>query len=69
MFAADQQRLIPTWQPWPGEKVTLTFTQPKAVSGETITVQNVRHEVALGDRQRTAVSSSTLSAAWEATFP
>ncbi|MGE4101579.1 MAG: hypothetical protein AB7E74_06415 [Pirellulales bacterium] len=53
VFDAEQPLLIPTWQPWPGEEVTLAFKQPLAVAGETVTVQNVYHETSLGDRQRT----------------
>ena len=52
VFDSQQQLLIPTWQPWPGEEVTLSFKQPQAVSGDTITVQSVQHEISLGDRQR-----------------
>ena len=52
VFESQQQLLIPTWQPWPAEEVTLAFKQPQAVSGDTVTVQNVTHEVSLGDRQR-----------------
>lgn len=53
VFDSNQQQLIPTWQPWPGEEVTLSFKQPQAVSGDTVTVQSVEHEISLGDRQRT----------------
>lgn len=52
VFDSQQQLLIPTWQPWPGEEVTLSFKQPQAVSGDTVTVQSVQHEISLGDRQR-----------------
>ncbi|MBX7165878.1 MAG: hypothetical protein K1X74_05965 [Pirellulales bacterium] len=52
VFDSNQQQLIPTWQPWPGEEVTLSFKQPQAVSGATVTVQSVQHEISLGDRQR-----------------
>lgn len=52
VFDSQQQLLIPTWRPWPGEEVTLSFKQPQAVSGDTVTVQRVEHDVSLGDRQR-----------------
>jgi hypothetical protein len=52
MFESDEQNLIPAWHPWPGEDVTLTFSQPEAVGGDTITLQRVRHELSLGSRQR-----------------
>ena len=32
----------------------MTFSKPAAVSGDTITVRHVQHEVSLGSRQRTA---------------
>jgi hypothetical protein len=32
--------------------VTLSFSKPEAVSGDTITVRRVNHEIALGSRQR-----------------
>ena len=54
IFEPQQQHLIPVWHPWPGEGVTLAFSQPAAVSGETVTVQRVQHETSLGSRQRTS---------------
>jgi len=53
IYEPQQQTLIPTWQPWPGEEVTLAFTKPQAVSGDTVTVQRVNHTVEVGERQRT----------------
>lgn len=53
VYEANQQHLIPVWHPWPGESATLSFSRPEAISGDTITVQKVNHEVSLGDRQRT----------------
>jgi hypothetical protein len=54
VFEPDEQNLIPAWHPWPGEEVTLSFSKPDAVSGDTVTARHVRHEVSLGSRQRTA---------------
>jgi hypothetical protein len=53
VFETNEQNLVPVWHPWPGESVALNFRQPQAVSGDTITVQRVRQEIALGNRQRT----------------
>lgn len=53
VFEAEQQDLVPVWYPWPGETATLVFSRPEAVSGDTVTVQRVRHETTLGSRQRT----------------
>jgi hypothetical protein len=52
IFESQEENLIPVWRPWPGENVTLQFSRPEAVSGDTITVQRVKHEVTLGSRQR-----------------
>jgi hypothetical protein len=54
IYEGRQQSLIPVWSPWPGEEVTLSFSKPQAVTGDTVTVQQVRHETVLGDRGRTA---------------
>ena len=52
IFAADEESLTPVWHPWPGEDVTLTFSKPQAVSGDTVTIQHALHEMSLGRRQR-----------------
>ena len=53
VYESSQESLVPVWHPWPGESVTLSFSRPEAISGDTITVRQVKHEVTLGDRQRT----------------
>ncbi len=58
VFETSEQNLIPVWHPWPGESMKLSFSKPEAVSGDTLTVRRVTHEVSLGSRQRT--SSLTL---------
>jgi len=52
VFEANEQNLVPVWHPWPGESVTLSFSKPEAVSGDTVTVRRVKHVIALGSRQR-----------------
>ncbi len=54
VFETSEENLVPVWHPWPGESVTLSFSKPEAVSGETITVRRVNHEISLGSRQRTS---------------
>ncbi len=46
--------LIPLWQPWPGETVTLTLSRPEAIPGATVTVSRGTHTITLGQRQRTS---------------
>jgi len=52
VFETDAPNLIPVWHPWPGEKVDLAISRPEAISGATVTVHNIRHNVTLGSRQR-----------------
>lgn len=54
VFEAAEQNLVPVWHPWLGESVTLAFSKPEAVSGDTLTVRRVNHEISLGSRQRTS---------------
>ncbi|MCA9148408.1 MAG: hypothetical protein KDA92_03870 [Planctomycetales bacterium] len=51
-FEDTESQLVPVWQPWPGESVELAFSQPTAVSGDTVTVQLVRQMTELGHRHR-----------------
>jgi hypothetical protein len=53
VFEPQQRDLIPVWRPWPGEEITLSFSKPEAVPGDTATVQRVQHETSLGRRERT----------------
>jgi hypothetical protein len=55
VFEPKEKNLIPVWHAWPGEHVTLSFSKPEAVAGETMTTRRVRHETSLGSRQRTAL--------------
>lgn len=55
VFESTEENLVPVWHPWPREEVTLTFSEPAAVVGDTMTVKRVNHETQLGSRQRTMV--------------
>ncbi|TVR01056.1 MAG: hypothetical protein EA398_10750 [Deltaproteobacteria bacterium] len=52
----------PTWLPWPGESVTLSFNRPGGVEGQTITVDRVDVGVTGGRRLRTTVATMTIRA-------
>jgi hypothetical protein len=54
VFESAVPNLVPVWHPWPGEKVDLAISRPEAISGATVTVHNVHHEVTLGARQRSS---------------
>lgn len=53
VFEVNGADLVPTWNPWPGEKVELKkINRPEAMLGATVTVQHVDHVIHLGLRQR-----------------
>ncbi len=54
VFESGEESLVPVWHPWPGESVRLLFARPQAISGDTVTVRRVDHEVSLGARQSSA---------------
>ena len=54
VYRAQEQKLVPEWNPWPGESLELAVSRAEALQGETVTVSHVRHEVVPGQRQRTA---------------
>ena len=54
VFETSERNLVPVWHPWPGESVALSFRKPEAMSGATVTVRRVRHDIAPGSRQRTS---------------
>ncbi len=69
IYEAGQSELLPTWQPWPGEKTVLRFRRPTAVPGETLTIQGVTHDLTLGQRQRTSRLSLQVESSLGGDFP
>jgi hypothetical protein len=53
---------LPTWQPWPGEQVTLRVTRPEGVAGRTLTIDGSRLEVRPGHRATDGELQVTLRA-------
>ncbi len=53
IYEASSQELIPVWQIWPGEEVSLEIRRPQATLGETVTVRQAAQQMSLGTRQRT----------------
>ncbi|NOR81583.1 MAG: hypothetical protein GQ529_12255, partial [Methyloprofundus sp.] len=43
---------LPSWQPWPGETVTLKVTRPKAVQGQTLTIDKSILQITSGKRNQ-----------------
>ncbi|MGR8940132.1 MAG: hypothetical protein ACU83P_00950, partial [Gammaproteobacteria bacterium] len=54
MYLNHEQRWLPEWRPWPGEKITLTISRPAAVEGRTLTIDNSRLTLMPGKRSRDA---------------
>ncbi|MCU7926137.1 MAG: hypothetical protein KZQ97_06820 [Candidatus Thiodiazotropha sp. (ex Dulcina madagascariensis)] len=52
-----KQNWLPTWQPWPGEQVSLAIVRPEGVAGNVMTVSQSRLSVQPGKR----VTNSELS--------
>ncbi len=46
----NQERWLPEWRPWPGEKVTLAIHRPDAVQGATLTIDKTKLEIKPGKR-------------------
>ena len=59
IFEPSTPELVPVWNPWPGEEVELKVSRPQAIPGATVTVKMGRHDITVGQRQRT--SELTLS--------
>ncbi|MCK5356571.1 MAG: hypothetical protein KAJ63_15750, partial [Methyloprofundus sp.] len=43
---------LPSWQPWPSETVTLSITRPKAVQGQTLTIDKSILHITSGKRSQ-----------------
>lgn len=52
VYEPGSSGMRPVWNPWPGEKTTLSFSRPEAVPGSTMTVRSVEHSTRVGSRQR-----------------
>lgn len=53
-------KLLPTWRPWPGEKVTLKIQRPTAVPGEVVTIDKVELRNMPGKRSSKSKLSLTI---------
>jgi len=69
VFESSGGNLIPSWNPWPGETVTLTVTRPEPVVGETTTVRKVLQETQFGAQRRTTTLTLSLEASVGREFP
>jgi hypothetical protein len=45
---------LPEWHPWPGEKITLQITRPRAVEGQTLTIDSSSLAIKPGQRSQDA---------------
>ncbi|MFM1902246.1 MAG: hypothetical protein RLZZ440_146, partial [Planctomycetota bacterium] len=69
IYEADAETLIPVWHPWPGESVTLSFEQPEAIEGRTLTIQSAHRRLDLGSRRRTTALTLDIESSLGGEFP
>lgn len=69
VFDAGERDLIPSWNPWPGESVTLTVTRPDPLTGATTTVRKVKQDTEAGARRRTTTLTLNVEASVGREFP
>ncbi len=50
----NESQWLPEWHPWPGEKITLHVTRPKAVDGQTLTIDSSTLTLKPGQRSQDA---------------
>jgi hypothetical protein len=50
MHQNNDQQWLPEWHPWPGEKVSLHISRPKAVEGQTLTIDHSQLTLRPGQR-------------------
>ncbi len=48
----NESQWLPEWHPWPGEKITLHITRPKAVDGQTLTIDSSSLTLKPGQRSQ-----------------
>ena len=56
----ESGRLMPTWQPWPGERVTIDVDKPVGAAGQTLTIDRLSLRVSPGLRATDVTSTATL---------
>jgi hypothetical protein len=69
IFDSQNTDLVPVWNPWPGETVTIDFRRPVAIAGDVITVQSVQHAVEIGDRRQNTMLTIELECSLATDFP
>ncbi len=58
----EQGQWRPTWQPWPGEAISIKVTRPKAVPGETMTIDSTHLTMTPGLRSHLSQLIMTIRA-------
>lgn len=50
----EAERWLPTWRPWPGERLELSLVRPEGVPGRTLTIDRSRLSLTVGERSTEA---------------
>lgn len=51
---------LPTWQPWPGESISIAVSRPEAVKGSVTTIDQAQLQYRLGERANSATLQLSL---------
>ncbi|MEC5126874.1 hypothetical protein VSU19_08940 [Verrucomicrobiales bacterium BCK34] len=69
VFEDFDEQLVPLWQPWPGEKASVTVSRPKAVEGAAVTIDSAKHTLTPGRRQRSSTLELSVRTSLGEDFP
>ncbi|WP_372524418.1 hypothetical protein [Piscinibacter sp.] len=56
----DSARLMPSWQPWPGESIAVEISKPAGTAGQTLTIDRLRRNLSPGLRATDVSTTATL---------
>jgi hypothetical protein len=60
VLGVENNRFLPEWHPWSGEKVALHVSRPQGIEGKTLTIDNSSLHVTQGQRTRESVLTFNL---------
>jgi hypothetical protein len=64
----DDGQALPTYRPWPGEVLRLSFSRPRAVAGATLTLDRSRYRLQPGHRSSEALLQLSLRSSQGGSF-
>jgi hypothetical protein len=67
-IASQGEQVLPMWQPWPGESVTVTIQRPQPIAGEQLAIDDVNLQQQIGKRSSITDLTLTLRASYGGPF-